>query len=335
MISSDTDRLEVCATVSERPPPPTRWPWGLLLALAGAMANPVVAAEPKAGEEKKPAEESAPVTLQEGDSDFSNWVGLTSGGASVDGNKAAFQQRVGLPANSVFGGVEDLHFEHSLTNKWLLKLDGHGLLDYHDYGLKFDLTREDRGFLRAGYTESRTFYNGSGGFLPGADLWLPLADSKLFVDRGQAWVEGGLTLPGWPELRVKYSHDFRDGLKDSTIWGRVNTAYGPRGIAASFYDLDEKRDTIEGELIHKIGKTDLGLKLTYQWSDRNNSLNLRDASGTPNSRVTQREGVGSDLFNAPRLEQHLVQQENRALGRLRLHPTGHRPDRQPHLRRPV
>ncbi|ODU25251.1 MAG: hypothetical protein ABS95_00560 [Verrucomicrobia bacterium SCN 57-15] len=273
------------------------WRWGLPLALLGAMAHPAGAAdEPKASEDK-PAKASPPVTLDEGAADFSNWANLSAGGSVVDGNNAAFQQRVGLPANSAFGGVEDFHYEHSLTNKWLLKLDGRGLFDYHDYGLKFDLTREDRGFLRGGYTESRTFYNGSGGFLPGANLWLPLPDSELFVDRGQAWIEGGLTLPGWPALRIKYTHDFRDGQKDSTIWGQVNSPYGARGINASFYGLDEKRDTIEGEITHKIGKTDLGLKLAYEWSDRNNSLNLQQFPGSPNSYVTQKEGVDSDLFN--------------------------------------
>ncbi len=288
--------FRILRTVGGRSQQATVCRCGLLLALLGALAYPAFADEPKAAEEKPP-KTSPPVTLDEGAADFSNWATLSLGSASVDGNKAAFQQRVGLPANSVFGGVEDFHYEHSLTNKWLLKLDGHGLFDYHDYGLRLDLTREDRGFFRAGYTESRTYYNGSGGFLPGADLWFPLADSELFVDRGNFWVEGGLTLPGWPELRVKYSHDFRDGQKDSTSWGRVSSPFGARGIGASFYDLDEKRDTIEGEVTHKIGKTDFGAKLTYQWSDRNNSLNFQDLPGTPSSHVTQKEGVESDLFN--------------------------------------
>ncbi len=269
---------------------------GILLALFAALAFPAAAAEPKAAE-AQPEKKSPPVTLDEGDADFSNWVNLSLGGASVDGNNAAFQQRVGLPANSVFGGVSDFHLEQSLTNKWLLKLDGHGLFDYHDYDVKLDLTREDRGFFRAGYSESRTYYNGSGGYLPGADLWLPLNDSELFLDRGSAWVEGGLTLPGWPELRLKYTHDFRDGQKDSTIWGQVNTPYGVRGINSSFYNLDEKRDTIEGEITHKIGKTDLGLKLTYEMANRDNSLNVQQFPGTPNSYVTQKEGIESDLFN--------------------------------------
>ncbi|MHB1308022.1 MAG: hypothetical protein ACYDC1_21060 [Limisphaerales bacterium] len=269
---------------------------GVLLTLLVTLTLPVLADEPQADDQASD-KTSPPVTLDEGDAELSNWVSLSLGGTSVDGNKGAFQQRVGLPADSVFGGVSDFHYGHALTNNWLLKLDGHGLFDNHDYGLKLDLSREDRGFFRAGYNESRTYYNGSGGYLPGADLWLPLSDNELFLDRGSAWVEGGLTLPGWPTLGVTYTHDFRDGQKDSTIWGQVNTPYGARGINASFYNLDEKRDTIESEITHKIGKTDLGLKLTYEMGDRDNSLNLQQFPGTPASHVTQKEGVESDLFN--------------------------------------
>lgn len=262
--------------------------------MAAALA---VAADAPKDTVGKPDKDSPPVTLDEGAADFSNWAGLTLGGSIVHGNQAAFQQRLGRPAGSFFGGVEDLRLEHAFTNKWTLKLDGRGLFDYHDYEVKLDLTREDRGYFRAGYREFRTFYNGSGGYLPGAGSWQPLADSELFLDQGHAWVEGGLTLKGWPTLRVKYSHAFRDGRKDSTIWGQVNTPFGARGLGASFYEFNDKRDTIEGEITHTIGKTGLGLKLVNEWGSRNHSLNAQQFRGTPQSFVTQREGTDSGLFN--------------------------------------
>jgi hypothetical protein len=269
---------------------------GLLLALATTL--PIATA----GETKTPAEEPAsattPVTLDEGDAAFANWVNLTLGVPTVYGNHSAFQQRVGVPANELNGGVSDFHIERALSEEWLLKVAGHGLLDYNDYGLTLDLTQGERGFLRVGYDQFRTYYNGSGGYLPGADLWLPLADSDLSVDRGSFWVEGGLTLPNWPALRLKYTHDFRDGRKDSTRWGQVSTLYGTRGINASFYDLDEQRDTIEGEITHTLGKTELGLKLIYETTDRDNSFNAQQFPGTANSYVTQRDGAESNLFNA-------------------------------------
>ena len=266
-----------------------------MLILSAAMS--AAAAEAPKNDSDKQSRDSQPATLDDGDADFSSWTRLTLGGSIVEGNKAAFQQRFGRPAGSFFGGVQDMHWEHEFTNKWTLKLDGRGLFDYHDYAIKLDLTREDRGFLRAGYSEFRTYYNGSGGYLPGAGLWRPLPDSDLFLDRGSAWVEGGLTLKGWPTLRIKYSHDFREGLKDSTIWGQVNSPYGARGLGASFYRFDEKRDTLEGEITHKIGKTDLGVKLIHEWADRKNSLNTRQFPDAPKSYLTQREAADSSLFN--------------------------------------
>lgn len=269
---------------------------GWLLLLAGCPLSPA-GADDAEGTTETPADPGPPVTLDEGDGELANWVNLSLGGTIVDGSPASFQRRTGLPSDSPFGGVEDFHYERSLPKDWTLRLDGRGLFDYHDYGFNLDLTREDRGFFRVGYTESRTYYNGSGGYLPTGDIWQPLADSELFLDRGSAWVEGGLTLTGWPSFRLKYSHDFRDGLKDSTSWGRVNTPNGARGLGAAFYDLDENRDTLEGELTHTLGKTDIGARLVYQWSDRENSRNFQDFPGTPNSYVTQKEGVESDLFN--------------------------------------
>ena len=269
---------------------------GLLLALATTVTYSATAGNASTPAEQ-PASATPSVTLDEGDADFANWVNVTLGVPTVFGSNAAFQQRAGLPANALNGGVSEFHLEKSLNKEWLLKLDGHGLFDYHDFGLTLDLTQDERGFLRMGYDEFRTYYNGSGGYLPGADLWMPLADDELSVDRGSFWVEGGLTLPNWPALRLKYTHDFRDGRKNSTSWGQVNTPYGTRGINASFYDLDEQRDTIEGEITHTLGKTELGLKLIYEATDRDNSFNAQQFPGTADSHVTQKDGAESSLFN--------------------------------------
>ena len=42
---------------------------------------------------------------------------------------------------------------------------------------------------------------------------------EMHIDRGEAWIELGLRVPDWPEITFRYSHEFRDGQKDSTIWG--------------------------------------------------------------------------------------------------------------------
>ena len=267
---------------------------GTLQVVAVALAALAFAVGAKAAEAKS-AKEAGPVTLASEDAAFANWVTLSIGQANVDGNEPAFQQRTGLPANTLFGGVEDFHYEHAVTAKSLLKLDGRGLMGVRDRELKFDLTQEERGFIRGGYTESRAFFNGSGGYFPGVNPGLPPGGSDLYTDRSRAWIEGGLTLSSESSARVRYSHDLRDGRKDSTIWGRINTPYGPRGVGASFHDLDERSDTIEGEFLHTIGKTQLGLQLNWEQSERDHSLNYQDFPGTPNSYLTQKESVNSEV----------------------------------------
>lgn len=262
---------------------------GMLIALA--VVDAIHAAE------SKPAKGPAAVTLDSEAAGLGNWVSLSVGEAKVDGRESAFQQRTGLPANTTFGGLEDFHYENAVTKKSLLKLEGHGLLGHRDRDVKVDLTMEERGFLRGGYGESRTFYNGNGGYFPGATVWSPTRDSELFADRGKLWFEAGLLRTDQPVVRLKYSRDTQDGRKDSTIWGRINTAEGPRGVGAAFQNLDDRRDSVEGEISHTVGKTQFGVRLNWEQSDRKNSLNFQDFPGTANSYVTQKETVGAEQSN--------------------------------------
>ena len=102
--------------------------------------------------------------------------------------------------------------------KGLFKVDGHAIFDNDDYEVIAELSKPNVGYIRAGYTEFRTWYDGNGGVLPAQCLLAPPIP-EMHIDRGDAWAEIGLRLPNWPEITVRYSHQFRDGQKDSTIWG--------------------------------------------------------------------------------------------------------------------
>ena len=73
-----------------------------------------------------------------------------------------------------FGGVEDFHYEEDIGKKGIFKVDGRGIFDNHDYSLKFDVEHPDIGYIRGGYREFRSYYDGSGGFFhppaPGSPL---------------------------------------------------------------------------------------------------------------------------------------------------------------------
>ena len=154
-----------------------------------------------------------------GPGEYNNWLELSIGNFFVSGNDAQFQQRHQRPAG-VFGGVEDFHWETTVRTNGLFTVDGRAIFDSHDYALTLGLTLPEKGFVRAGYREFRTYYDGSGGFFPPNGLWFDLFDDEMAVDRGEAWFEAGLTLPNLPVITFRYSHQFRDGDKKLDNLGR-------------------------------------------------------------------------------------------------------------------
>jgi hypothetical protein len=285
--------------------------------LGGCLAAWSVAAADAAPAEKAAAD--APSSEKPGDAgstsdsateDYRNWFDVSVGGLLLRDDRAQFKRRYQRPRD-VFGGVEDFHFEQDLGKKGLLKLEGRGLFDDHDYSLKLDVNHPDIGYLRAGYREFRTWYDGSGGFSPlprPGGLWfVPDGGEEQALDRGEVWVEGGLTLPEKPQLSFEYRHLFRKGGKDSLVWGDTAlTGAGVRGVVPSFRLLDEKRDLFGADIKQRLGKTEVGVGVRYDLETSTDSLNVSRRPGefssapgtqTPTRRMTQREDTDTDLFN--------------------------------------
>ncbi len=252
------------------------------------------------GAEDAPAPTPAGVNLW----DYNNWLELSLGGVFVRGDSAQFMQRRQVPANAPFGGIEDLHWEQNIGKRGLFTLDGRAIADNHDYLLKLGVQHPDKGYLRAGYREFRTWYDGSGGYFPPNRQWFNSPDDELAMDRGEAWFEAGLTLPDKPVITLRYSHQFRDGQKDSTSWGDTTLTGLPppnnaRKIVPSFLDIDERRDTVELDVRHTVSQTDFGLGFRYERLNQNNSRVEKRNPGEANDRsITQQEEVTSDLYNA-------------------------------------
>ena len=113
-----------------------------------------------------------------------------------------------------------------------------------------------------------------------------------------------------PVITFRYSHEFRDGRKGSTSWGdtALTGGLGTRAIVPSFYDIDERRDVVELDVKHTIGKTDFGIGGRLDFSRQDDTLNIRRRPGEtgttvagPNTSidrfVTQRNGVDTDMYN--------------------------------------
>jgi hypothetical protein len=255
-------------------------------AAVGLLPSQLIAGEP-AEPETPPAAEPT-----------SNWVTFTLGGVAMDGDEAAFQRAAGQDGD-IYGGLSSLHWALE-QDDLSYSLDGHALFGNEDYDLTLNVSKTDLGYLRAGYRGFRTWYDGSGGFVPGvAGGWLPLYDDELHVDRGEVWLEAGLQLEKLPEILFRYGHSWRRGDKDSTSWGRTTPGYG---IAPSLISLDERKDSFGLEVSHTLGNTKLGLSLLYE-NGTNDDFRLMqsnpgDPSPTADRDITQHELTEYDLFSA-------------------------------------
>jgi hypothetical protein len=123
-------------------------------------------------------------------------------------------------------------------------------------------------------------------------------------------VELGLRLPDWPEITIRYSHEFRNGQKDSTVWGDTNLtglAVNPtRKIVPSFRDIEETRDIFSLEAKKTIGNTDVLLGMRYEHNENDDTLKfVRGAGQLPpvvpapgqQRKVTQTQNDDVDLFS--------------------------------------
>ncbi|TFH55372.1 MAG: TonB-dependent receptor, partial [Candidatus Zixiibacteriota bacterium] len=233
---------------------------------------------------------------------YNNWIELSIGGLITSGDTAQFKQEHGI-TGPVYGGIQDLHYEQTIDKNGQFSIDGHALYDAGDYGITLNLSKPDLGYVRAGYTQFRTWYDGNGGFFPVNGAFFPPPFQEMHIDRGEAWVELGLQLPDWPELIVRYSHQFRTGQKDSTSWGEtsltgITDGSSSRKIVPAFRDIDETRDIVTLEMSKTFGNTDIGLGMRYEHNNNNDSLNLERGAGDANQRfITQKESNSLDLFS--------------------------------------
>ena len=242
--------------------------------------------------------------------EYKNWIELAMGGVITSGDRAQFEQEHRLPGGQPYGGIQDLHIEGTVSKDILFSLDGHALWDLNDYDVTIQLAKPNFGYIKAGYTEFRSWYDGNGGFFPHNDVFFEPPYPEMHVDRGDAWIELGLRAPEWPEITIRYDHEFRFGQKDSTVWGDTNLtglAVQPtRKIIPSFRNLDERRDILSFEASKTIGNTDLLLGMRYEHDTIDYSLNTERGAGQlppavpppgQQRKVTQKQDDGVDLFS--------------------------------------
>jgi hypothetical protein len=245
-------------------------------------------------------------TTEEQPEEAKNWIELGFGGVTLDGDRAQFEQEHRLPGNSVYGGIEDLHYERAIGSDAQLLFDGQARFDTNDYKLRLNLSKQELGYIEFGFDEFRTWYDGNGGFFPPNGQFFSPFVPEMHIDRGDIWVELGLRVPEWPEMTLRYSHEFRDGQKDSTAWGDTaltGIPFSARNIAPAYRNIDETRDILSFDISKTFGNTDALLGFRYEHSKDDNSLNTwsgaGDLSTLPGAQrfTTQHQRDDVDLFS--------------------------------------
>ena len=91
-------------------------------------------------------------------------IGVAAGGALVDGDQPAFQERFRQRKDG-YGGLEDFSLTRT-TNDSLFRLTARAIPGNEDYQVSARWERFDAFYVQANYQQFRTFYDGAGGFFP-------------------------------------------------------------------------------------------------------------------------------------------------------------------------
>lgn len=235
------------------------------------------------------------------ETELNNWLTLGVGSAFTTGDRAAFKQQH-QKSDLTTGGIEEFHYEMPYQKKGSFQIDGRGIYDAHNYLLKFDLSHPDKGYIRGGFSESRNYYDGAGGWFPGNGAWFSPYPEEFTLDRSTAWLEGQYILPDTSNISFQYRHETRHGRKDSTSWGDTSLlgagATGVRGLVPAFYDIDETRDFLTLDYRKTWAKTDWNLGIRLERDNQDNGRSELRSPGEAGQRtVKQKDVVKTDLFS--------------------------------------
>jgi hypothetical protein len=242
-------------------------------------------------------------------------VAVSGGGAFLDGDRPAFQERFRQKKDG-YGGLEDFSVTRSGEN-YLFRFDGRFIEGNDDYRLAARLEKFDAFYVATEYRSFRTFYDGSGGrFLP-RDLAISWFDEALALDRSYFFIEFGTLIPNHPQWRFRYDRNTRDGTKNSIRWGDSNLAgqpFVPRAFIPSYLLVDEQRDIFTAEVSDRTDEQNWKVSGRYERTKVDNRHYARRRALEPNADryETMREGTDTDLFSGHAFYERIFHEQLRA-----------------------
>ena len=231
---------------------------------------------------------------------------------SVAGDKQKFREDNWL-GNGFSGGIESATLHRDLSKDTTLDVDGRAYFNQRDYKLELALTKTDVGYVRAGFTQYRKFYDNTGGFYQGFAPASFTLNRELGLDIGDVYFEAGLTLPNAPKVVIGYERQYKTGSKSLLEWGGVTQGGVTRNIFPSYEDLDEHTDIVRLSLDYDIKNVHIGDEVRYE----HYAIGSTKVDGTGALTATVHEDFHSDtFFNVFHMDSHLTEKFYWSLGYL-------------------
>lgn len=183
--------------------------------------------------------------------------------AGVNGDEGKFREDWWM-REGWGGGVDTLTVQRTYENDVSLYMEGRAIVPEEDVKLRLELTRPEVGFMHAGYTVYRKYFDGTGGFFQPFSLSSFELDNDMHLDIGSLSLDMGLTVPAWPKLVVGYEHHFKEGRKSLLEWGGVTEGGTTRNVFPSFKEIDEETDILKVEIDHDIRKVRVRDRFRYE-----------------------------------------------------------------------
>lgn len=242
---------------------------------------------------------------------------------TVDGDKEKFREDTWM-THRPSGGVEDFFLRRKLGENKMLFIEGRALIEDNDFHVAAILKQEKFGFVRAGFTQFRKHFDGTGGYFPliTASPFVEL-NRKMHLDMGNIYFDVGLTIPDRPQIIIGYERQYKKGDKSMIEWGSVAQVLTPpagsfptgnttRKIYPAYKTIDETVDIFKADLEFTAQNVQFSNQFRYESYD-NTTFRLDDAARSYNAAgvlttqkdVTAKETFNHDLFsNVFQMESH-------------------------------
>jgi hypothetical protein len=205
-------------------------------------------------------------------------------------------------------GVDSATLHQSLGKDTSLDFSGRAIVNDGDFKLSLDITKNDVGFIRAGFTQYRQYFDTSGGYFKPFSVPSFSLPGDWYLDIGKIYADIGLTLPNLPKLTLGYERDYRDGQQSLLQWGSVTEGADSRKIFPSYQNVNEHVDIFKFGVEHDIKNIHVDNQFRYEYyrtdtDTKDGSVNLNTSAS---SKVSIQEEYNHDAFyDTFRMDSHL------------------------------